>query len=75
MPRSGPVVAGAQHLRHAPMGAGILSAGFLLGILLPIRVTLLVVFAVLLLGRLHGGVYALAASLLGVVTAYRIGHR
>jgi phospholipase D1/2 len=67
------IAAGARQLQHGPLGVGILSAGFLLGTLLPIPVTLLVVLAVLVLGPYQGAVYALAASLLSALAAYGIG--
>jgi len=58
---------------HAPWGPALLLAGFVVGSLLAIPVTLLILVTALVYGPLAGASYALLGSLLAALAAYGLG--
>jgi phospholipase D1/2 len=59
---------------HGPWGPLLLAAGFVLGSLVAIPITLLILVTALVYGAALGGLYALAGSTLAALATYGLGH-
>lgn len=67
----------ATHLSsvlHGTWGPGLLAAGFILGSLIAVPITLLILVTALVYGPALGAVYGLGGSILAAVATYGLGH-
>lgn len=61
-------------LLHGPWGPGLAVAGFVLGSLIAVPVTLLILVSALIYGPALGALYAMLGSLVAAVTTYGLGY-
>jgi phospholipase D1/2 len=59
---------------HGPWGPVLVAAGFLLGSLIAVPITLLILVTALVYGPTLGAVYALSGSVLAAIATYGLGH-
>jgi phospholipase D1/2 len=68
------LAASSTALLHGPWGPGLIVAGFVLGSLIAVPVTLLILVSALIYGPALGALYAMVGSVVAAIATYGVGY-